>query len=84
MSLTVVFLGYAVALVIAVWLASRVHSAWYWHVAAIAVALVLGLLPTPDPFVGNRVYDLVVGCLVVFAVVWGLAEIFAHRYHGRR
>ncbi|MCS7316541.1 MAG: hypothetical protein RMI94_15485, partial [Bryobacterales bacterium] len=66
MTTTVVFAAYAAALLVALWLLYRRHVAWYWHVLAVIVALVIGLIPTPEVMAGNRLYDLLVGCLFVF------------------
>jgi len=81
---TVVFAAYAAAFFVALWLLYRWHLSWYWHVLAVALALGVGLIPTPAPFVGSRVFDLVVGCLFVFLITWGLGEIFMHGRHRRR
>ncbi len=81
MTTTVVFAAYAAALLVALWLLYRRHVAWYWHVLAVIVALVIGLIPTPEAMVGNRVFDLVVGSLFVFLMAWGLGEIFMHGRH---
>jgi len=81
---TVVFAAYAVAFFVALWLLYRSHVRWYWHVLAVVLAFVVGLIPTPAPFVGSRVFDLVVGSLFVFLVTWGLGEIFMHGRHRRR
>ncbi len=83
MSTTVVFAAYAVSVVLALLLLYLHHVRWYWHVLGIVVALVIGLIPTPEPLVGKRIYDMVVGCLFVFLITWGVGEIFMHRYHRR-
>lgn len=83
MTQTVVFAAYAASLVLALWLLYRSHVRWYWHVLAVVVALVIGLIPTPEPFVGNRLFDLIVGSLFVFLMTWGLGEIFMHGCHRR-
>lgn len=84
MTTTVVFAAYAAALLLALWLLYWRHVAWYWHVLAVVLALVIGLIPTPEAMAGNRLYDLVVGCLFVFLMAWGLGEIFMHGRHRRR
>lgn len=84
MSTTVVFAGYAGALALALFLLYWFHTRWYWHLLSVAVALVIGLIPTPEPLVGKRIYDMVVGCLIVFLMAWGLGEIFLHKHHRKR
>ncbi len=81
MTTTVVFSAYAAAFLLALWLLYRRHVAWYWHAAAVVLALILGLIPTPEVFVGSRVFDLTVGSLFVFLMTWGLGEIFLHGRH---
>ncbi|MGB9604775.1 MAG: hypothetical protein ACP5U2_05130 [Bryobacteraceae bacterium] len=83
MTLTVVLTAYAASLVLALWLLYRYHAPWYWHVLAVVAALGIGLIPTPAPFVGSRVFDMVVGSLFVFLTAWGWGEIFLHRHHRR-
>ncbi len=83
MSTTVVFSAYAGSVVLALLLLYLFHARWYWHVLSVAVALFIGLIPTPDPLVGKRIYDLIVGCLFAFLITWGLGEIFMHRHHRR-
>lgn len=57
------------------------HTAWYWHVIAVAAALALGLTPFPD---GTRPPDLLTGFVFVFLLWWGIGEALVHPYHRRR
>jgi len=83
-SSTIVFSAYAASLILALLLLYWFHARWYWHVLSVALALAIGLAPPPEALAGRPVFDLVIGCLFVFLMVWGLGEIFVHRHHRRR
>lgn len=84
MSTTVVFSAFAGSFVLALLLLYCFHARWYWHVLSVAAALVIGLTPPPESLAGRPLVDLLVGCLFVFLLVWGVGEIFMHRYHRGR
>lgn len=72
---------YGLAFVLALWLLYIRHTAWYWHVVAVAAALAVGLTPFPD---GTRPPDLVTGFVFVFLFFWGIGEAVVHPYHQRK
>lgn len=46
---------------------------WYWHVAAIAVALGMGFMPPVQGWQGP-LFDMVVGSLFIILFTWGVGE----------
>ncbi len=76
MSSTVVSLTYGASALLALAALYFFHARhWYWHVAAVLVALVLGLLRLPEGW--NRPeMDLVVGAVIVFLLFWGILAPF--------
>lgn len=56
--------------------------AWAWHVAGVALALFIGLIPNPLGWTRPAI-DLATGSLFVFLLVWGLGEMAFHseRHH---
>ena len=56
------------------------HARWYWHVLSVLLALAIGFSP-PLPGWDGPSRDLVYGFVVLFLLVWGLAEPFVHRFH---
>ena len=50
-------------------------KAWYLHVLSVAVALAIGMTPTPTQF-NKPVTSIIVGAPVVFLFVWGIAAPF--------
>jgi len=83
-STSIVFSAYAAAFVLALLLLYWFHARWYWHVLSVALALAIGLMPPPAGLAGRPGFDLAVGCVFVFLMVWGIGEIFLHRYHRER
>ncbi len=47
-------------------------KAWYWHIMALLIALVVGLVPPPAEWQGPRT-DLVVGSVFFFLFIWAVA-----------
>ncbi|MEK7407822.1 MAG: hypothetical protein AAB225_22360 [Acidobacteriota bacterium] len=84
MGTTVVFLAYGCALVLALVLLYFVHARWYFHVLSIALALAVGLWPPPEGLAGRPLFDLLVGCLFVFLLIWGIGAPFFRPMHRRR
>ena len=75
MSFMLAILVYLAAIGIPVWLLYRYGSqSWYWHCAAIAVSIGLGLLPPSGRFQGP-VFDLMFGATFIFLVIWGAGGI---------
>ena len=72
MSNSVVSLAYGLAAMLALLALYLFHARqWYWHVAAVLVALVIGFTPMPTGW--NRPdVDLAVGMVLVFLLFWGL------------
>jgi hypothetical protein len=54
---------------------------WWWHVLSVALALVIGLTPLPEPF-NQPSWTLIVGWLFIFFFLWGfgalIVEIVQH------
>jgi uncharacterized membrane protein YphA (DoxX/SURF4 family) len=74
MSVSVVFLSYLAALLVAVYLLWRFsHVRWFWHLFAVAAALAIGLMP-PIPQSYGATYDIVIGSAFLFLLMWGAGE----------
>ncbi len=81
MSGWIVFLVYAAAFSLAVWLDyyfPRVH--WGWRVAALLLAISLGFTP-PSPSWTGPEFDLAVGAVFTLLFMWGLSEAFFRVFH---
>jgi hypothetical protein len=66
---------YALSFLAAVLLLWRFGGArWYWHIAAVLVALGIGLMPQIEGMQGTT-YDVVVGCAFIFLFIWGAGII---------
>jgi hypothetical protein len=74
-----VFLLYAAAVLGALLLLYFFHARWYWHVLSVVLALAIGLAPPawiPLPAAWGMSRDVVLGCVFLFLVVWGLCAPF--------
>ena len=72
---------YAAAIAVPAWLLYHFGSGgWYWHVLAVLAAVALGLVPLPAAL-DRPLYELMVGFVFVFLMVWGLGGMFAIRLH---
>jgi hypothetical protein len=49
-------------------------KAWYWHALSVMVAVAIGLAPTPEALWG-KVYDLTVGFVFTFLLLWGVLPL---------
>ena len=79
-----VLLAYACAAALALTLLYCFHARWYWHVVSVAAALAIGLLPPemiPIPPAWGVSRDLIVGCVFLFLIVWGLGAALFRRHH---
>ena len=76
-----VFLVYAAAFAVAVWIDYEFPRAgWYWRVVALALALAIGLTP-PPPQLAGPVFDLGVGAAFTILFAWGISEAFFRLFH---
>ena len=74
-------LAFAAAAVGAGWLLHHFGTfRWYWHLLSIAVALAIGLAPTPPALI-NPASELITGVVFLFLVVWGIGGILLFRPH---
>jgi hypothetical protein len=74
-------LVYLVALGLPIYLLIQFHSqAWYWHALAVFAALALGLVPIPV-WLQSSAYDLVLGFVFIFLMVWGAGGLILFRTH---
>lgn len=80
MSTIVVYVVYGISVVLALWFVYLFHARWYWHVLSVLAALAVGFSP-PMPGWDGPSRDLIYGVVVMFLLVWGLAEPFLHRFH---
>ena len=72
---------FTAAAAIPAWLLYRVGTfRWYWHLAAVAVALAIGLAPRPAAL-ANPVSDLLTGAAFLFLLVWGVGGVLLFRPH---
>jgi len=74
----VVLYGFSAALALA--FVYLFHARWYWHVLSVLAALAVGFSP-PVPGWAGTSRDVIYGFVVLFLLVWGLAEPFLHRFH---
>jgi len=74
-------LVYLVALGLPIYFLFHFHSqAWYWHVLSALAALCLGLVPMPA-WAQAAYFDLLMGFLFVFLIVWGVGGLILFRPH---
>lgn len=77
-------LVYVAAIGIPIALLYRYHSQrWFWHTAAIAAALAVGLVHTPPEWKGAAL-DLAFGFIFVVLTVWGIGGFLAMPHHHQR
>ena len=74
-----IFLEAVVALALPIYLLYQFRSqAWYWHVLAVIVALVIGLMPGTallESLGGSMLY----GFVFVFLMIWGIGGLIPLR-----
>lgn len=76
-----VFITYFAAASLAMYLVWHFRRiAWYWHVAAIVVAVAIGVMPPLANWQGQG-YDLTVGASFVFLFVWGAGFVIERLAH---
>lgn len=81
MSGSVVVLTYGMAAALALLLLYLFRAKrWYWHVASVTVALLLGAMTPPESVASQR-YDLAIGGIFFFLCLWGIAGMFFPRSH---
>ena len=81
MGTLVVALVYLLTLAAAIFLVYRFEQhSWIWHAGALAVAAVLGFMPPPDFWSGEG-YDLTIGAVFLFLVVWGIGGFVDRGLH---
>lgn len=79
MAPSIVLFVYAIAFALAAFLLYWFgHAQWYWHGLAVAVSMVLGLMP---PLARGPVYDMMVGSLFLLAFIWGAGGAFVQEGH---
>lgn len=84
MSGTVLLLSYGAAFLIAALLLWRFpHIRWYWHAAALVLAMGLGLMPPIEELAGPA-FDVLLGMTFLFLVVWGIGEAVCRALHVHR
>jgi hypothetical protein len=80
MSTMLVYVVYGFSAALALVFVYLFHARWYWHVLSVLAALAVGFSP-PLPGWEGPSRDLAYGFVVLFLLVWGLAEPFVHRFH---
>ncbi|HWB98589.1 MAG TPA: hypothetical protein VG672_17890 [Bryobacteraceae bacterium] len=79
-----VFLSYGVSLALAVLLLYFFHArSWYWHMLSVLCALALGLLPPLEKWQGPA-YDLMLGSVFVFLLIWGIGGMLMFKTRHER
>jgi len=79
MSFTLVVVAYLVAFLVAIGLLYFFRARrWYWHVISVLLALVIGLIPTPEPLQSPQ-GNLLVGVVFTFLFFWGVGAPFFRR-----
>lgn len=75
MSPYVVMLTYGGAAALAIVLLYSFESrAWYWHALSLALAFVIGYVPTPQGF-DNPAIVIITGFVIIFLLFWGLGGL---------
>jgi hypothetical protein len=70
---------YVFAVLIPIYLLYRFHSqAWYWHVLAVIVGLVVGLMPG-TPLLQTEGGSLLYGFSFILLMVWGIGGLIPYR-----
>ncbi len=70
----------ALAVLIPIYLLYRFRSqAWYWHLLAVIVALVIGLMPG-TALLQTEGGSLLYGFWFVFLMVWGIGGLIPYRW----
>jgi hypothetical protein len=68
-------LAYMAAMAVPAWLLYRFGSEpWYWHGLALLGGLGVGFVPVP--VLSSPTFDLIVGLVFVFLMVWGAGGLF--------
>lgn len=80
MSTMLAYVVYGFSVVLALVFVYLFHARWYWHVLSVLAALGIGFSP-PLPGWEGPGRDLVYGFVVLFLLVWGVAEPFMHHHH---
>lgn len=84
MSTLTVALVYLLAFAVAVALIYRFsHHSWIWHAVAVCAAIAVGFMPPPS-FWSGQAYDMIIGAMFLFLVVWGLGEFVVRGLHLHR
>lgn len=84
MSAMWVFLSYGISLGLAVFLLYFFHArSWYWHMLSVLLALGLGLVPPVQNWQGPA-YDLILGSIFVFLLIWGIGGMLMFKTHHER
>jgi len=75
MSPYIVMLAYGCAAALAILLLYAYESrAWYWHAVSLALAFVIGYVPTPQGF-DNPAIVAITGFAIIFLLFWGLGGL---------
>lgn len=75
MSPYLIMLAYGGAAALAVVLLHFFESrAWYLHAFSLALAFVIGYVPTPQNF-DHPVMVVITGCVIIFLLFWGLGGL---------
>ncbi|MGO4881083.1 MAG: hypothetical protein ACLP59_09710 [Bryobacteraceae bacterium] len=82
MSTMLVYVTYGFSFALALLIVYLFHACWYWHVLSVLAALAIGFSPPLQGWIGPS-RDLVYGAVILFLLVWGIAEPFVHRHHWR-
>jgi len=80
MSTIAVYVAYGFSVALALLFVYLFHARWYWHVLSVLAALAVGFSPPISGWTGLS-RDVTYGAIVLFLLVWGVAEPFVHRFH---
>ena len=84
MSDSLVIFIYLVSMALASFLLWRFsHIAWYWHLLAAAAAVVLAVTPAVANL-GGAPYDMALGSVIIFLLIWGAGEGVVRMLHLHR
>lgn len=70
----IVLLSYVLASLLAIFALYWCGKAkWQWHLLSFAAAICIGIMP-PLPYWSGPAYDIGVGSLFLFLLIWGVGE----------
>lgn len=83
MSFATVMLCYGAAILLALVLLYFFRAHWVLHLLSVVLAFAVGLYPPPEAL-QTPLGDVIIGCLFLFLLFWGVGAIFVKRSGARK